>query len=525
MSQSTQKGPSLDLPVEIWLDVLPHLSQQSILNLAITYPKVFAGSSLNVFILDAKNQVLTNHKQKDPLLYCCFRDEGRKSIHTSYMKKWHTDCYSAMEFALCYKQPKSFCDYANDNSGFVRAHEDEYRKNIEECAILLHAAGVPFFQSYPWCTIKGVVTERITANGSLNDESTDDESTDDEFTDDGSTDDESITNYYSKCDWYKDPFDYEPDNFWIRGRYQKLLFPINRGFSRVFKAMVDPLLAREKDDEFQKELGRVLEVACVNQPWWADRKIIEYLVSVGAPLVADYGWANSYYQFIGCVPDEPIIPFQETLVYKSVDSGRLKTAAFLLKRYVDNRMRLDFENLKFRSCGGHDDDEILGSVKAFYDAMEVAARYEDAFLRGKKATAEDLHICLLVEAVWVGHRPSTQWLLSQGVGLSEDLDTCTPGREIDLEKVKNPRQGEWYNAVDDLSLAMRAEKAVTKLYKSLYGGQREMPDHMEESYRQYTFWYLIQHGWDAPLEDPQWHRRHLRPDYPWLSESDRLAIY
>lgn len=68
--------------------------------------------------------------------------------------------------------------------------------------------------------------------------------------------------------------------------------------------------------------------------------------------------------------------------------------------------------------------------------------------------------------------------------------------DVDLEKYQ---PGSWH-ILDDVSLALKPEKAVTKTYMSLYGEELGEPgERGERSHRRWTFWNLIHFGWKEPV--------------------------
>ena len=190
----------------------------------------------------------------NPVLYCCFRSQERKSIHTKSVSTPRTDCLSAMEFAL--RQSRPGFTYAECYPGYA-VEDAKCRENLGECVLMLHAVEVPVFPSFP--------------NEFIRDLSLTDEDLDDGYTDSSSDGDSSSDEYDDEE--YDDSN--QPTSSWLPGPYMDLIGLIIRGFPRVFKAMVDPLLAKGKgDDQFCEVLAYMLEEACDYQPQDNERKII-----------------------------------------------------------------------------------------------------------------------------------------------------------------------------------------------------------------------------------------------------------
>ncbi|KAK5633328.1 hypothetical protein RRF57_009042 [Xylaria bambusicola] len=80
MSQITQNSTRLELPVEILLDILPHLDEVSVINLATAHPDVFIGPSLNIFILDAKKQVQISQETQAEDIYYYWSSNERPGV-------------------------------------------------------------------------------------------------------------------------------------------------------------------------------------------------------------------------------------------------------------------------------------------------------------------------------------------------------------------------------------------------------------------------------------------------------------
>lgn len=160
------------------------------------------------------------------------------------------------------------------------------------------------------------------------------------------------------------------------------------GFCRLARTVLDPLVPlKQGEPAFRVTMYRILLDACWNQPSDDDRAIIEYLVSIGAPLVPD---SNLYF---------------DSAAHTSVIHGHMKTAAFLLDQHADQRLSLDYSDISWRASGN-----TVPFVKALYRAMEGGNHLH----QGREVSTQALHSLLLKAAVKAGDEPAVQWLTEQG---------------------------------------------------------------------------------------------------------------
>ncbi|KAI1166726.1 hypothetical protein F5B18DRAFT_605535 [Nemania serpens] len=160
------------------------------------------------------------------------------------------------------------------------------------------------------------------------------------------------------------------------------------GFCRLASAILDPLISlKPGDPALRFALYRLLLDACWYQPSDDDIATIEYLLSIGAPLVPE---SNHYLN---------------TPIHISYLRGHLKTATYLVNRHADQELSLDYQELSLLAS-----KDTLTFVQALFRAM---GKGTNSYC-GTEVPTQTLHSILLKEAVDAKDQPAIEWLSEQG---------------------------------------------------------------------------------------------------------------
>ncbi|KAJ3577177.1 hypothetical protein NPX13_g3389 [Xylaria arbuscula] len=112
----------------------------------------------------------------------------------------------------------------------------------------------------------------------------------------------------------------------------------------------------------------------------------------------------------------------------------------------------------YRRSGG-----IMPLVQALYTAISNAAQEGFAFYRGKKATAEILHLCLFTEVLKGEYSDATQWLVKQGVGLVENAHS---EQNVFGDYQYTLTSSGKFAEIREPSIATNLQRAVIEMYES-----------------------------------------------------------
>ncbi|KAI3321087.1 hypothetical protein HD806DRAFT_537741 [Xylariaceae sp. AK1471] len=185
---------------------------------------------------------------------------------------------------------------------------------------------------------------------------------------------------------------------------------VKAGFLKLTKAILDQTAHITKEDLKQYVLYPSLSVACTFQASDDYRDMIEYLLSIGAPLADPVLQRQSPF---GPIIDPiqrhgPCYRFCDTHVRSAIDIGHAKTATFLLNLYVDQNIRLDFGDSS--SIQTENFGISLAFVQALYRAMDREVN------NSEKVERNWFHEKLLSWLITGGSKSAaTEWLIGQGV--------------------------------------------------------------------------------------------------------------
>ncbi|KAI0909518.1 hypothetical protein F4823DRAFT_638850 [Ustulina deusta] len=492
MSQTTQSNTWLDQIPEVLLGIISHLNDSSRINLAIAYPEVFLRPGFNIFEQDAEMQVrrqdiqlgdLTPFDSSDPedyndkvvevegmirdrrpLLYTAIENNISIPVIREILRAYRNICATSIDgiwsnmtdpsvdYLTLYEIPLIFatglakphvvsllldeganpwlhasidtrtrknihaqCQHGADTSCTTAMQVAFFRaawflqncQALEECALLLNGSGVPFLMR-------------------------------------------------------------SQNDGWVRDKFlDQLSPPLEAGFDRIVRAIVDPeATLRNEQEPFREVLATALRRACSCQKQDDGIDIIEHLVFKGAPLIRDSILP----------PGERIIPFEQTLVGTALSHDSFRTAAFLLEYHICTYVPIDFESLAFNYLHelefGYLDsfdvsEGLLRIVKDLYGAMIHAAGGGFSFLRGRKASFEELHSCLLTEVIFARNPATTQWLITKIVETPGQLPTDLSALDGDVERAQADHRHMW-KLVGSSSICLQIKERLAKTFKTMY---------------------------------------------------------
>ncbi|KAI0105261.1 hypothetical protein GGR51DRAFT_571935 [Nemania sp. FL0031] len=392
------------LPPEILLEIISEINHVSRINLAIANPEIFLRSTFNVFEQDAWSQVdrrqkngpLIETRETWPLIYTAIENNTNIQIIARILKTYVSVYPSSIdgvwgEGLIALPPPIVFA------AGLGKPQIVSLL--LEEGADPARHCGTQFFAPPPEdefeCTLRGFNHARCEPLG----------------------DDRSDISRYitvlraavTRAVQIDSPGSIEHQEAeecalilhrkgLPRNPGRQLIDPIRAQFDRYVMAAVDRLVTLNQGGQptmaFNIILYHALEAACKYQRRDNDRTIIEYLVNIGAPLI--HPTSENRYKLIS------------TGAYDLASRGHVETAVFLLNRYADQGVLLDYAAFELVS-GEH----MLAYLQAFYRLMSQPKQSYG----GVAASRKYLHGLLLRRAMNAFQKPAIRWLVEQGVGV------------------------------------------------------------------------------------------------------------
>ncbi|KAI1301081.1 hypothetical protein F5Y03DRAFT_408035 [Xylaria venustula] len=417
MSQLTTRNTWLDQTPEILLDIISKLDQQSLIDLAIAYPEIFLGPKLNIFLLDAeyllkfqttgttvfgaRTRMITD-EEVEFMTEVEYFTRTKPLLHTAIEN--NTSIPVIREILAAYK---SVCPTSTDGIWGV-THVSlttplglaARLRSPHIVSLLLHEGADPSvhyggddnFSLYRFphqqCDSQDG-TDCFTAMRAAYHEAT---------SDIWRNPLNPSSSFYALEDCVlmihdsgvPFPEANEADN------NDKLLPSLKVNFLRVVKAILGLKSSRSV-------LYSALKNAVRWQTWDCDRGIIGYLISIGAPLIE--------------TPNHRKVPqIKDTLIGLAISRQNYKTAIFIVDRYMDLCVPMDFRFPTVRLLSMGSSEEQLLLVQALYRAMKKASDGGFGYLQGVKVSADALHNHLLTQVILSAQEISIQWLISRGVG-------------------------------------------------------------------------------------------------------------
>ncbi|KAI0446338.1 hypothetical protein F4803DRAFT_568368 [Xylaria telfairii] len=176
----------------------------------------------------------------------------------------------------------------------------------------------------------------------------------------------------------------------------QLYFPVRAGFLSLVEALIDSVAPQQRGrSTFRNSIYYGLTCAVNFQKNDDFRSIIDYLLSVGAPLVR-----------------EPVNRIHaNTHAHVAYGLGHLRTATLFLEKYfAHGRIRLNYSAFKL-----YNSPDLMPFVRALYRAMGAGGSV-DGPVGTIQLAANQLHQSLLAWATADGQEEAVEWLVDQGAG-------------------------------------------------------------------------------------------------------------
>jgi hypothetical protein len=393
------------LPNDIILQLIPLMDQSSRLNLALAFPQRFLNEDpvvgafiFNIFRYDAEQQVLkhshaTSAKAKyiQPILYTAIKNGTDIPMIKKIINQYKEECPASINgiwgqhpiqcppplfFAATLGRPLAVSLLLNEGADSTQRYGNEVVGTADPGQTAIEGAMKVGFQ--------------IRSRGSIEHRAIED---------------------CASILYAREPSIHDPVLQLVSlGCESPVALAVKAGFLRLAKAILEPADPTVKRD-LQTQLHLLLSVAIKYQRSDADRDMVEYLVSIGAPLVDSPQRRNLRRRF------------DDTLVKRALNKGHPNTAAFLLDLHVDQNVRFDFGwGIDTRGL-----ETKLPFVKALYRAMSREGNY----FRNVECTSTWL--CKYLLTLFIGEKTKTEataWLIEQGVSTVEHLWHAVTVRNI-----------------------------------------------------------------------------------------------